>query len=475
MFSGVDGAILYTLNGDSAFVHFGYSVSGAGDVNNDGYADLIVGAPNDYKTASDSGSARVFSGWDGTILYTFNGDSAYDHLGYSVSGAGDVDGDGFADLIVGAYADDNNGNLSGSARVFSGEDGTILYTFNGDSAQDYFGWSVSGAGDVNNDGYADIIVGAYLDDNNGLQTGSARVISLVTPNSPPTAVAGPDQPIRAGDTVFLDGSESFDDNTASALLDYSWSFFSLPAGSTAALVDPNTATPSFLADVADTYLVELTVTDEGGLSSDPDEVMVSTDNLAPTALAGDGRLVIAGTTVFLDGSESMDPEMDTLWFAWTITSAPPSSMAALSDANTPMPIFVPDLEGVYEVTLVVSDFLGPGEPDTVAITAASEEDFACMNTVFADVIVEGLAPGQVTTTGNQNAFGNFLGQACAALQNGNLDKTIHKLQEAIERTDGCVLRGAPDGNGPGMDWIIDCSAQEEVYNLLSEALNALTP
>ncbi len=91
-------------------------------------------------------------------LYTFNGDSAGDHFGRSVGGVGDVNKDGFPDLIVGAFGYSNNGKNSGSALVFSGKDGKILYTFNGDSADDRFGHSVGGAGDVNKDGHADLIV-----------------------------------------------------------------------------------------------------------------------------------------------------------------------------------------------------------------------------------------------------------------------------------------------------------------------------
>jgi len=175
--SGTDGSALFVFNGDSEYDRFGFSVSGAGDVNGDGFYDLIVGAFRDDNTAYNSGSVRVFSGSTGSELFTFNGDDAHDQFGFSVSGAGDVNGDGFADLIVGSNVDDNNGISSGSARVFSGVDGSVLFTFNGDSAGDNFGHSVSGAGDVNGDGYADLIVGAPSDRNYGINSGSARVFS----------------------------------------------------------------------------------------------------------------------------------------------------------------------------------------------------------------------------------------------------------------------------------------------------------
>ena len=179
VFSGVDGSVLHTFLGDAAGDFFGRSVSGAGDVNGDGFADLIVGAHRDDDNGTDSGSARVFSGLDGSVLHTFLGDAAGDNFGVSVSGAGDVNGDGFDDLIVGAYRDDDNGTYSGSARVFSGVDGSVLHTFRGDTTEDRFGRSVSAAGDVNGDGFADLIVGADGDDDNGSYSGSARVFSGV--------------------------------------------------------------------------------------------------------------------------------------------------------------------------------------------------------------------------------------------------------------------------------------------------------
>ena len=175
VFSGSDGSVLYTFNGDSVADNFGTSVSGAGDVNGDGFDDLIVGTDPDPNLRLDY--VRVFSGINGSVLYTFFSDSTGDDFGFSVSGAGDVNGDGFADLIAGAPLDDNNGVSSGSARVFSGSDGSVLYTFEGDSFEDFLGGEVSGAGDVNGDGFDDLIVGASGDDNNGFNSGSVRVFS----------------------------------------------------------------------------------------------------------------------------------------------------------------------------------------------------------------------------------------------------------------------------------------------------------
>ena len=186
-----------------------------------------------------------------------------------------------------------------------------------------------------------------------------RIRRVGVANQPPVANAGSDQSIRAGDTVFLHGSASFDDDTATESLLYSWSFSSLPAGSTATLVDADTTIPSFVADLAATYVVQLIVTDAAGLASSPDSMVVSGSNLAPTAAAGDDQLVITGSTVFLDGSLSTDPESDPLTMSWEITSAPAGSASIITDETSEQPYFVPDVGGPYAVTLTVSDLIGP--------------------------------------------------------------------------------------------------------------------
>ena len=169
-----------TYNGVDFNENFGVSVASAGDVNNDGVPDLIIGADLDDIGGMNRGSARVVSGANGATLHTFLGDAAGDFFGHSVAGVGDVDGDGFDDLLVGAWVADPNGSESGFARLLSGADGSILRTFPGDSVGDRMGSSVAAAGDVDGDGVGDLIVGATLDDDGGLNAGSARVFSGAT-------------------------------------------------------------------------------------------------------------------------------------------------------------------------------------------------------------------------------------------------------------------------------------------------------
>jgi hypothetical protein len=139
----------------------GLSVSSAGDVNGDGYADVIVGAPGNDAAGTDAGRAYVYYGGpaaDAIPDLTLTGAAAGDNFGVSVSSAGDVNGDGYADVIVGAP-----GNFeAGWAFVYYGgpsADAIADLTLTGE-AETAFGRSVSGAGDVNGDGYADVIVGA---------------------------------------------------------------------------------------------------------------------------------------------------------------------------------------------------------------------------------------------------------------------------------------------------------------------------
>jgi hypothetical protein len=143
-------------------------------------------------------------------------------------------------------------------------------------------------------------------------------------------------------------------------------------------------------------------------------------------------------------------------------------------ADTVNPTLTPDVEGEYTVTLLVSDFLGDGTLATVDFVATTPANYAEIQIVYACDLVETLLPHQVTTKGNQNAFCNFLKQATKDIQKGKHGNAIGKLNQAIDRTDGCALRdGIVDGNGSGRDWIIDCDVQADVYALLTIAVEAL--
>lgn len=290
----------------------------------------------------------------------------------------------------------------------------------------------------------------------------------------PTANAGDDQNIRMiGNTITLDGSASFDDNTASGDLQYAWQLTGKPAASAASLTGADTATPSFVADAAGTYTASLVVTDSIGQASSADEVTVSTANLAPTADAGPDRVGLVGDLILLDGSGSSDPEGMALNYAWSLDNVPAGSNAVLANTNSVSPNLIPDRAGLYGVSLVVSDNLGPSDPDTAEITVLTRSDFASMKIACAADLIADLPESAVKTKGNQKALLNYLGAAAKAVQRPDFEKAVERIEFTLKRTDGCFVNGVADGNGVGRDWVEECGAQLEIYRCLDQARTAL--
>jgi hypothetical protein len=181
--SGLSITAKWTAESDQADAKFGNAVATAGDVNGDGFADVIVGAPNYDNGQTDEGRASVYHGSAGGLSATPNWTSESDQdsakFGNSVAIAGDVNGDGYADVIVGAPNYDNGQTDEGRVFVYhgsaSGLSTTANWTAESDQASAYFGYSVATAGDVNGDGYADVIVGAPNYDNGQADEGRAFV------------------------------------------------------------------------------------------------------------------------------------------------------------------------------------------------------------------------------------------------------------------------------------------------------------
>jgi len=181
----------------------------------------------------------------------------------------------------------------------------------------------------------------------------------------PTANAGPNRTVNVGSMVTLNGSGTDPHNLP---LDFLWSLINRPAGSAAVLSSTVVANPSFSVDLAGTYVAQLIVSN-GLLSSAPSTVTISTGCTQPAAIPGPNQTVAVGATVKLNGNGSGDACLDPLTYAWSFTTRPAGSAAALSGSNTASPTFVADLAGIYVVQLIVNNGFTNSNPATLTITA----------------------------------------------------------------------------------------------------------
>ena len=246
--ASLDGSNGFAINGVNRFDQSGRSVSGAGDFNGDGFDDLIIDAPYADSNGRYSGQSYVVfgssTGFDAALdLASLDGSNGFaisridevDRFLGSVSGAGDFNGDGFDDIIIGRYRNFPSGSRSGQSYMVFGSntgfdvaldlaslDGSNGFAINGIDEDDRFGSSVSSAGDINSDGFDDIIIGASGGDPNSKGSGRSYVVfgaanyvptgNLIGTNSEDTLIGGRGRNILIGKAGkdFLDGGNGRD-------------------------------------------------------------------------------------------------------------------------------------------------------------------------------------------------------------------------------------------------------------------------
>ncbi|MCB9831800.1 MAG: FG-GAP repeat protein [Planctomycetes bacterium] len=161
--SGNDGSLIYSLQPPSMTLNsrFGSALTALGDLNLDGFADFAIGAPHADFVGPEAGSVFIISGVDGSTIRRLDGAASHDRFGRSVASAGDLDGDGLPDLLVGAPQGYGPNNQGGYVKAYSGADGAcIRHVFGNRFLLEEFGAAVSGLPDTDGDGIGDLLVGA---------------------------------------------------------------------------------------------------------------------------------------------------------------------------------------------------------------------------------------------------------------------------------------------------------------------------
>ncbi len=343
----LDGNNGFRLDGEASFRESGQSVSGAGDINGDGFDDLIVGAPFSDPNGLSSGSSFIVFGaaggfapamelsdLDGTNGFRLDGEAAFDFSGWDVSGAGDVNGDGFDDLIIGADGADFNGNRSGSSYVVFGAaggfsasiqlsslDGSNGFRIDGVAADDISGGAVSGAGDINNDGIDDLIVGARFADPNGSSSGSSYVILGLAPD-----VIAYDDEFAVGDVAAVAGN-LLADNGNSADFEISaiplsvtaingnpalvGSMVTLASGATftadeTGAISFNTNGVYEFLPLGDTIVESFTYTISNGTETDTASVIVTVNGIDNNDVINGSDLIVSETFLGGIGNDTID-------------------------------------------------------------------------------------------------------------------------------------------------------------------------
>ncbi len=473
------------IPGDWEIQYFGdTSRDGTGDYDMDGLTDLQEYQNGTNPTMSDTDGDGMPDEWE--VQYGLNPNDNSD-------ANDDPDGDGLTNIEEHQNGTDPTVTNNNPPVANAGEDQPIhigdVATLNGsgsyDRDEDYpltYAWEIveKPAGSVAELDDAESInpsftadkSGVYrieltVTDNKGLQSTPDEVV-VSTFNTAPIADAGPDQAvITIGTLVQLDGCSSWDDDGDPIL--YDWDLIK-PEGSSASLNDPTICNPTFVADVHGEYEIELVVDDPWD-SSDPDVIKTSFNNIVPVADAGNNQSVTQGDTIYLDGSGSNDANLDLLTYSWSIVTKPDNSTTTINSPGSANTYFTADVPGEYVISLIVNDGYGDSIPDNIAIVSISYMDAATEDLQDAITIINSLDVSLFKNKNNKKTLTNKINTVLSKMEEGNYHDAIKKLEnDILDKMDGCEENGNPENN----DWIIDCTAQDQVYPIIMDAINNIT-
>ncbi|CAK8714384.1 hypothetical protein KKHLCK_03445 [Candidatus Electrothrix laxa] len=195
-------------------------------------------------------------------------------------------------------------------------------------------------------------------------------------------------------------------------------------------------------------------------------------NSLPVAYISDFETSVStGDIVCVDGSASSDADGDALSYSWELTAWPDGSSAAFDEPSAVAPCFTADLPGTYEVSLIVKDGVGESQPITAEVVATTTLSEAVIATLEETAeVISSLDSEVFDKERKQQILGDKIDQTIVLVDDGLYYQALSKLRNSILRkTDGCIKSGGPDRN----DWIRECTSQEDVSNLILEAMNSL--
>ena len=429
--AGLTGTNGFAIIGADATDRSGYSVAAAGDVNGDGIDDLIIGAPQgDPGGRANAGEAYVVFGrlggfgasldlgtLSGTNGFTISGVDAGDHAGWSVASAGDLNGDGRADMVIGAlYADPAGRESAGETYVVFGRAGgfganldlssmpaSMGFTITGTAAANLTGHSVASAGDINGDGIDDLLIGAiYADGTGGVDAGETYVVFGRT-----TGFGGMlDLASLNGQTGFAIGglaAGDFSGQSVSAAGDVNGDGFD------DLIIGAPMADPSGRADAGSSYVIFGAANTKGG--TDVQTIFVNVGN-APEApvITSNGGGATGGYTI-VEGTlgpnpiTAVDPDVPSI-LTYSIIGGADAALFTINASGVLSLISPPDFEApadqnddnVYEVIVQASDGqLTDTQTINVTVTNANEAPVITSNGGGANGTVS-IAEGTGTAT-----------------------------------------------------------------------------